>query len=93
MTAVLQNGTTWLSSNHNITDKNYWISEVIVGSDPKKQGNKKDYTVIIVNSNRESPDDENGWRVVRKKNSNKNNVLKRNKNKRQKTANSNKKTE
>ena len=37
MTDILQNGTTWLSLNHDITDKNYWISEVIVGSDPKKK--------------------------------------------------------
>ena len=93
MTDILQNGTTWLSLNHDITDKNYWISEVIVGSDPKKKGNKKDFTVIIVDSNRESPNDENGWSVIKKKNHGiKNPMFKKNRRNRKTTESSHKKS-
>jgi pyridoxal biosynthesis lyase PdxS len=79
MTDISKNGTTWSSSSHNLTDKNYWISEVIVSSDPNKKGSKKDFTVIVVDGTRESADN-NGWSFIRKKShGNKSNVFKKNK--------------
>lgn len=49
-----------------ITDSNYWISEIIVSSDLKKRGNKKDFTVVVVDSHREDESND-GWTVIRKK--------------------------
>ena len=37
MVSSVKSGETWLSSNHDITDDNYWISEVIVSSDHEKR--------------------------------------------------------
>jgi len=92
MTDILQNGTTWLSLSHDITDKNYWISGLIIGSDPKKKGKKKDFTVIVVDSNRVDSN-ENGWTVIKKKNhGNKNPMLKKNRRNRKITESSNKKS-
>lgn len=66
MVSSVKSGETWLSSNHDITDDNYWISEVIVSSDHTKRGNKKDFTVVVVDSTREDETDD-GWKVFRTK--------------------------
>ena len=91
MTASNTSGKTWSRLDEEITDTNYWVSEVIVSSDPSKRGNKKDFTVVVVDSTREDQSND-GWTVVRKKaHGNRNPVLKRNKRKRkQKETNENK---
>ena len=75
-------GKTCTQSTHEVTDKNYWISEVIVSSDPLKRGNKKDFTVVVVDSTREDESND-GWRIQkRKSHGHKNPSLKRFKKKR-----------
>ena len=87
MTTYKTSGKTWSKLGEDITDKNYWISGVIVSSDPNKRGNTKDFTVVVVDSTREDPSDE-GWKVVRKRaHGLKNPTLKRNKRKRKQKEN------